>query len=549
MTHSIHPIASASTAGDSLALTCRLSGTRATLPSEAGEPVPFRKIDFAPAPEAFGGRRYPSLYLPDVTGPFGLDEAANGELPTPSLRRERAVGGDTQLSAAKRGVVTPEMAFAATRENLGLDAVKAALDDLDDSMLSEKLAPFFAGEAWTGEAVRRLVASGEAVIPANVHHREAEPTVIGERFQTKVNANIGTTGKTSDLTKELEKLREALYCGADTVMDLSVGADSGAIRRAMLRHSPVPLGTVPIYEALEKVKKPENLDWPAFRDTMLQQAEEGVDYMTIHAGVLREHVEKTKNRLTGIVSRGGGILAAWMYATGKENFLFEHFDEILDIARRYDVTLSLGDGLRPGSIYDDNDEAQFGEMRTLGELGRLAFERDVQVMIEGPGHVPYPGISANQEGVRKWCGNAPLYTLGPLPTDVGAGYDHISAAIGGTALAACGTAMLCYVTPKEHLGLPEAQDVREGMAAFRIAAHAADIAKGIRGAALRDFMMSAARYEFRWNDQFALTFDPQRAAAFHDKTLSGRGSRDAHFCSMCGPGFCPMKIARDWFKK
>ena len=310
----------------------------------------------------------------------------------------------------------------------------------------------------------------------------------------------------------------------------------------------MPLGTVPIYEALEKVKKPEALTWDAFYETLCQQAEEGVDYMTIHAGVLHSHVELTRKRLTGIVSRGGGILAAWMHATGKENFLYERFDEILDVARRYDVTLSLGDGLRPGSIYDGNDEAQFAEMRTLGELGCRAREKGVQVMIEGPGHVPYGGIARNQKGVREWCDNAPLYTLGPLPTDVGAGYDHITAAIGGTALASLGTAMLCYVTPKEHLGLPEAQDVREGMAAFRIAAHAADIAKGIRGAALRDFMMSAARFDFRWDDQFALTFDPERAAAFHDKTIGGNGGRQAHFCSMCGPGFCPMKLARDWFQ-
>ena len=507
----------------------RLAGERDYLISEAGEEIPFRRIDFSCAPPNFGGRDYPSIYLPDVTGPFGenwIDENAPVTDFHPKLRRERAVGSDTQLTAAKKGVVTPEMSFVAGRENSGLRATKAMLDKLEDEALSEKLAPFFDVKPWTGEDVRALVASGQAVIPANVRHREAEPTVIGEKFRTKVNANLGTTGKISNLDAELEKLREALLCGADTVMDLSVGEDSGRIRRAMLRHSPVPLGTVPIYEALEKVKKPEALTWDAFYETLCQQAEEGVDYMTIHAGVLHSHVELTRKRLTGIVSRGGGILAAWMHATGKENFLYERFDEILDVARRYDVTLSLGDGLRPGSIYDGNDEAQFAEMRTLGELG----------------------CRAREKGVREWCDNAPLYTLGPLPTDVGAGYDHITAAIGGTALASLGTAMLCYVTPKEHLGLPEAQDVREGMAAFRIAAHAADIAKGIRGAALRDFMMSAARFDFRWDDQFALTFDPERAAAFHDKTIGGNGGRQAHFCSMCGPGFCPMKLARDWFQ-
>lgn len=529
----------------------RLAGERDYLISEAGEEIPFRRIDFSCAPPNFGGRDYPSIYLPDVTGPFGenwIDENAPVTDFHPKLRRERAVGSDTQLTAAKKGVVTPEMSFVAGRENSGLRATKAMLAKLEDEALSEKLAPFFDVKPWTGEDVRALVASGQAVIPANVRHREAEPTVIGEKFRTKVNANLGTTGKISNLDAELEKLREALLCGADTVMDLSVGEDSGRIRRAMLRHSPVPLGTVPIYEALEKVKKPEALTWDAFYETLCQQAEEGVDYMTIHAGVLHSHVELTRKRLTGIVSRGGGILAAWMYATGRENFLYERFDDILDVARAYDVTLSLGDGLRPGSVYDGNDEAQFAEMKTLGELGRRAREKGVQVMIEGPGHVPYGGIARNQEGVREWCDNAPLYTLGPLPTDVGAGYDHITAAIGGTALASLGTAMLCYVTPKEHLGLPEAQDVREGMAAFRIAAHAADIAKGIRGAALRDFMMSAARFDFRWDDQFALTFDPERAAAFHDKTIGGNGGRQAHFCSMCGPGFCPMKLARDWFQ-
>lgn len=523
-----------------------LSGKRSYLLSEAGEPVPFREIHFSQAAETFGGRRHPPIYLPDVTGPFG-EEGANVEA-LPGLRRERKEE-ETQLASAKCGVVTPEMAFVATRENLGLEETKKALLASGDDELAERLEPFFAGQPWTGETVRARVASGEAVIPLNIRHREAEPTVIGDRFATKVNANIGTTGKTSDLTKEVEKLRTALFCGADTVMDLSVGPEVGCIRRTLLRHAPVPLGTVPIYEALDRVKKPEHLTWSVFRDVLVEEAEEGVDYMTIHAGVLRSHVEKTRSRLTGIVSRGGGILAAQMFATGRENFLYEHFDEILDIARRYDVTLSLGDGLRPGSIFDGNDEAQFAEMRTLGELGRLAYEKDVQVMIEGPGHVPYSGIAQNQDHVREWCGNAPFYTLGPLPTDVGAGYDHITAAIGGTALAACGTAMLCYVTPKEHLGLPDREDVREGMAAFRIAAHAADIAKGIRGAALRDYMMSAARFEFRWDDQFALTFDPARAAALHDQNLKGNGSRNAHFCSMCGPGFCPMKIARDWFAK
>lgn len=525
----------------------RLPGVRCTMTSAAGEPVPFRRVELDRQPEAFGGKPRPTIYLPDVTGPFGESQPAGSEA-LPRRRARPEPGSLTQLASARAGVATPEMAFVAERENLGRAAMKAAVEAMDDEKLSRLLEPALCAPLWTPETVREKVAKREAVIPLNFRHPEAEPMAIGEAFSTKVNANIGTSVSSKDWHEELGKLREALFGGADTVMDLSTGRSIVETREALLRHSPVPLGTVPIYEALERAGKPEKLTWDLFRDVMLEQAEQGVDYMTIHAGVLASHVALTKTRLTGIVSRGGGILAVWMRASRKENFLYEHFDEVLDIARRFDVTLSLGDGLRAGSIHDGNDAAQFAELRTLGELNRAAGEKDVQVMIEGPGHIPLPGIAKNQALEREWCANAPFYTLGPLVTDIGAGYDHITAAAGGAVIGSLGTAMLCYVTPKEHLGLPDAGDVREGLAAFRLAAHAADLARGVPGAEIRDLMMSLARFEFRWNDQFRLSVDPARAAAFHDATLDGAGAREAHFCSMCGPGFCPMKLAHDLFE-
>ncbi len=535
----------------------RLPGRRVYAESELGEAVPMRRIDLSPQPQAFGGRPRGFVCLPDASGPYGrlgeTQEALPGfealEALRPTRRPRPEVGSPTQLAAARAGVVTPEMHYVAARENLMRGAVKAAVEAAGDERFAGFMRPALEAPLWTGEDVRVLVAAREAVIPASFRHPEVEPMAIGEAFSTKVNANIGTSASSKDWRDELGKLVEALWGGADTVMDLSTGGNIRQTREMLLRHAPVPLGTVPIYEALERAGgSPEDLSWSVFRDVMEEQAEEGVDYMTIHAGVLASHVELTRGRLTGIVSRGGGIMAAWMRAKGAENFLYERFDEILEIARRFDVTLSLGDGLRAGSIHDGNDAAQFAELKTLGELNEAAGRRDVQVMIEGPGHIPMPGIARNQALEREWCANAPFYTLGPLVTDAGAGYDHVTAAIGGAQIAALGTAMLCFVTPKEHLGLPNARDVREGLAAFRIAAHAADLARGVPGAALRDLAMSLARFEFRWRDQFALSFDPARARAFHAESLGGRGADEAHFCSMCGPKFCPMKLARDWFR-
>lgn len=539
---------------NSATLSMRLPGERVMVPAETGELVPMRRIAMSSAPEAFGGEKRPAIYVVDRTGPYG-EAGAQGrpaeEVAKPRLRERPAPSTPealTQLESARQGIVTPEMAFAAARENAARDLVRKELDAIGSEKLERILAPVLAAPLWRGEDVRRLVAARQAVIPANFLHQEVEPMVIGKHFTTKVNANIGTSSSSKTPFEELEKLRAALYAGADTVMDLSTGTKIRETRETLLRRSPVPLGTVPIYEALERAGRPENLSWALFKDVMLEQAQQGVDYMTIHAGVLARHVALTKRRLTGIVSRGGGILAVWMHKHGKDNFLYEHFDEILEIAHQYDVTLSLGDGLRSGSIYDGNDEAQFGELRTLGELNHLAGEAGVQVMIEGPGHVPMTGIAENQRLEDEWCKEAPFYTLGPLPADIGAGYDHVTAAIGGALIASKGTAMLCYVTPKEHLGLPDADDVREGLGVFRIAAHAADVAKGIPGARLLDHMMSLARFEFRWNDQFSLSVDPERAARFHDETLGGSGGREAHFCSMCGPGFCPMKLAHDLFE-
>lgn len=526
----------------------RPAGERFFVRSEAGEDVPLRRIRLSDTPECFGGGRNPDFFMTDVTGGYGAADA--GET-VELVRRERPEpGSPTQLAAARAGVVTPEMAYAAARENANLEGFAASLSESGLERVRDRLMPLLERvEPWTGERVRARVAARQAVIPAAFTHPEVEPTVIGRHFATKVNANVGTSASSSDWREEGRKMQEALARGADTVMDLSTGRCIRETREMILRGSPVPVGTVPLYETLERAGgDPLALSWEIFRDVLEDQARAGVDYMTIHAGLLLPHVELTRSRLTGIVSRGGGMMARWMKAFGRENFLYEHFDEILDIAAHYDLTLSLGDGLRSGSLYDGNDAAQFAELRTLGELNRRAGARDVQVMIEGPGHIPMPGVELNQLNEREWCDDAPFYTLGPLVSDVGAGYDHITAAIGGAMIAGAGTAMLCYVTPKEHLGLPDANDVREGMAAFRIAAHAADIARGVPGAILRDHLMSMARFEFRWPDQFALAVDPARARAFHDETLPGAAAQKAHFCSMCGPKFCPMKLAHELFK-
>ncbi len=526
----------------------RPEGVRVYAETIHGEQVPFRKLQQEDTPVGLGGGSNPAIYLKDVTGAYGeQSDAKEIELPK---RNRPAPGSPTQLAAARSGVVTPEMSYVAVRESLQRDAFAEAVAAMTNAPLKEKLEVLLA--RWhtiTPETVRELVAKRKAVIPMNFCHPEAEPMIIGRVFSTKINANIGTSGNGHEWLKEAEKLQESLARGADTVMDLSTGENIVRTREMILRASPVPVGTVPIYETLERAGgKIEAIDWALFREVMLQQAEQGVDYMTIHAGVLAAHVALTAGRMTGIVSRGGGIMAAWMKARGRENFLYEHFDELLDIARHYDVTLSLGDGLRAGSIYDGNDVAQFAELKTLGELNRAAGAKDVQVMIEGPGHIPVPGIALNQEHEEAWCDGAPFYTLGPLVCDIGAGYDHITAAIGATMIGAAGTAMLCYVTPKEHLGLPNANDVREGMAAFRIAAHAADVAKGHVAAMVHDHLMSAARFEFRWRDQFALSVDPARARAYHAEGLPGAGGTNAHFCSMCGPKYCPMRVARGLFE-
>lgn len=516
-----------------------------------GRRVPLRRIELTDTPSAFGGGRNPVFFVPDTSGPFGADNRVAGCWSSPFAEAEEGVArgpGKTQLSLAQWGVVTPEMDFVAARENQGREAFLKSVEDCANPKVDRLVADLFKTPAWTGELVRREVAAGRAVIPANRSHRRLEPTIIGKAFRTKINANFGATpggGKSSSM----ELIGAAMLAGADTVMDLSVGPGIGKMRREVLRWASVPVGTVPIYEALERAGgDPEKLDMALFARVMREQAADGVDYMTIHAGVLRRLVEATKHRLTGIVSRGGGIMAAHMHRHGCENFLYENFDEILEIAREYDVTLSLGDGLRSGSTMDANDAAQWGELEVIAELGKRAQAKGVQVMIEGPGHIPMPGIAANQELNDRLTGGAPFYTLGPLVTDSGAGWDHVTAAIGGAMIGAAGASMLCFVTPKEHLGLPDVNDLKEGMAVFRIAAHAADIAKGRDMAILRDRLMSAARFEFRWRDQYALSFDPKYAERLRGETLSGRGADEAHFCSMCGPKFCPMKIARDWFK-
>jgi phosphomethylpyrimidine synthase len=474
-------------------------GSRRVLVGDMG--VPMRQVTLT------NGER---LQLYDTQGP-----TCEGPLPPSRKRWLEARPHDTQLGWARRGVVTEEMRFVALREGVA------------------------------AELVRAEVAAGRAIIPANRNHPESEPMVIGRAFLVKVNANIGNSAIGSSVAEEVEKLRWSVKWGADTVMDLSTGRDIHQTREAILRHSPVPIGTVPIYQALEKVKgRPEKLDIQVFLDTLAEQAEQGVDYFTIHAGVRLAHVPLTARRLTGIVSRGGSIMAKWCLSHHRESFLYEHFDEICRLMQRYDVSFSLGDGLRPGCIADANDAAQFAELRTLGELTRVAWDGGCQVMIEGPGHVPLNKIRENMDEQLKWCHEAPFYTLGPLTTDIAPGYDHITSAIGAALIGSFGTAMLCYVTPKEHLGLPDREDVKQGVIAYKIAAHAADLAKGHPGAQDRDDALSRARFEFRWQDQFDLALDPELARRYHDATLPADGAKTAHFCSMCGPKFCSMEITQ-----
>ena len=448
----------------------------------------------------------------------------------------------TQMHYARQGIITPEMEYIAIRENQKREGLSAML-------LQQHPGENFGAhmpKSITPEFVRSEVAAGRAVITANINHPELEPMIIGRNFLVKINANIGNSALGSSIQEEVEKMTWAIRWGGDTVMDLSTGKHIHETREWIIRNSPVPIGTVPIYQALEKVNgKAEDLTWEIFRDTLIEQAEQGVDYFTIHAGVLLRHIPMTANRMTGIVSRGGSILAKWCLAHHKENFLYTHFEEICEIMKAYDVTFSLGDGLRPGSVYDANDEAQLGELKTLGELTQIAWKHDVQVIIEGPGHVPMHMIKENMDLQLKLCHEAPFYTLGPLTMDIAPGYDHITSAIGAAMIGWFGTAMLCYVTPKEHLGLPNKADVKEGIIAYKIAAHAADLAKGHPGAQVRDNAMSKARFEFRWEDQFNLGLDPDRAREFHDETLPKESAKIAHFCSMCGPHFCSMKISQD----
>jgi phosphomethylpyrimidine synthase len=454
--------------------------------------------------------------------------------------RAKAGANVTQLHYARRGVVTPEMAYVALRENQRLEALMAKAERDGE--------PFGAAipSVITPEFVRREIAAGRAILPANVNHPESEPMIIGRNFLVKVNANIGNSAVRSSISEEVEKMVWATRWGADTVMDLSTGRDIHTTREWILRNSPVPIGTVPIYQALEKVGGvAEDLTWEIFRDTLIEQAEQGVDYFTIHAGVRLAHIPLTARRVTGIVSRGGSIMAKWCLAHHRESFLYERFEEICEIMAAYDVAFSLGDGLRPGSIADANDAAQFAELDTLGELTRIAWNHDVQVMIEGPGHVPMHKIKENMDRQLQACHEAPFYTLGPLTTDVAPGYDHITSAIGAAMIGWFGTAMLCYVTPKEHLGLPDREDVKTGVVTYRLAAHAADLAKGHPGARVRDDALSKARFEFRWRDQFHLSLDPETALKFHDQTLPAEGAKVAHFCSMCGPKFCSMKITQE----
>ncbi|WP_346913114.1 phosphomethylpyrimidine synthase ThiC [uncultured Roseibium sp.] len=471
---------------------------------------------------------------------------AQGERLTPEFpvrhqpRRAKSGRAVTQMAYARAGIVTPEMEFVAIRENLGRQAAKQA-QIRDGEAFGAEIPDFI-----TPEFVRDEVAKGRAIIPANINHPEVEPMAIGRNFLVKINANIGNSAVTSSMAEEVEKMVWAIRWGADTVMDLSTGRNIHNIRDWIIRNAPVPIGTVPLYQALEKVGGiAEELSWEVYRDTLIEQAEQGVDYFTIHAGLRLHMIPMTVDRVTGIVSRGGSIMAKWCLHHHKESFLYEHFDEICDIARAYDVSFSLGDGLRPGSIADANDQAQFAELETLGELTQIAWAKDCQVMIEGPGHVPMHKIKANMDKQLEVCGEAPFYTLGPLTTDIAPGYDHITSGIGAAMIGWFGTAMLCYVTPKEHLGLPDRDDVKTGVITYKIAAHAADLAKGHPTARLRDDALSRARFEFRWEDQFNLSLDPETARSMHDETLPKEAHKVAHFCSMCGPKFCSMRISHD----
>ena len=547
--------------------------------------VPFREISLSDTPSAFGAEKNPPVVVYDTSGPYtdpnvkidirnGLPALRAGwiaerndteELPGPTSvygqqrlhdpelekmrfnlhrkpRRAKSGMNVTQMHYARKGIITPEMEFIAIRENQRLENISELLQTQhpghDFGANIQKII--------TPEFVRDEVARGRAIIPANINHPESEPMIIGRNFLVKINANIGNSAVTSGIAEEVEKMVWGTRWGADTVMDLSTGKNIHETREWIIRNSPVPIGTVPIYQALEKVDgKAEELTWEIFRDTLIEQAEQGVDYFTIHAGVRLAYIPMTAKRMTGIVSRGGSIMAKWCLAHHKESFLYTHFEEICEIMKQYDVSFSFGDGLRPGSIYDANDEAQFAELRTLGELTQIAWKHDVQVMIEGPGHVPMHLIKENMDKQLKHCGEAPFYTLGPLTTDIAPGYDHITSGIGAAMIGWYGCAMLCYVTPKEHLGLPDKEDVREGIITYKIAAHAADLAKGHPGAQIRDNALSKARFEFRWEDQFNLGLDPEKAKEFHDETLPQEGAKQAHFCSMCGPHFCSMKITQD----
>ncbi len=501
--------------------------------------------------------------LGDLSSEYGRQQAANPALATmrfPGLartpRRAKAGMNVTQMHYARQGIITPEMEFIAIRENNNRTAYLESLKQ--SGPMGEKLAALMnrqhPGQNFgaslqneiTPEFVRSEVARGRAIIPNNINHPESEPMIIGRNFLVKINANIGNSALGSSIQEEVEKMTWAIRWGGDTVMDLSTGKHIHETREWIIRNSPVPIGTVPIYQALEKVDgRAEELTWEMFRDTLIEQAEQGVDYFTIHAGVLLRYVPMTANRMTGIVSRGGSIMAKWCLAHHKESFLYTHFEDICDIMKAYDVAFSLGDGLRPGSIYDANDEAQLSELKTLGELTQVAWKHDVQVMIEGPGHVPMHLIKENMDIQLEQCSEAPFYTLGPLTTDIAPGYDHITSGIGAAMIGWYGTAMLCYVTPKEHLGLPDKDDVKEGIITYKLAAHAADLAKGHPGAQIRDNALSKARFEFRWDDQFNLGLDPDKAKSFHDETLPKESAKVAHFCSMCGPHFCSMKITQD----
>jgi phosphomethylpyrimidine synthase len=559
--------------------------------------VPMREVSQADTPTMFGGEKNPPIYVYDCSGPY-TDPAAKIDVRSglPALREKwiverndtqlldgpssrygqerledprlaelrfnlkrkprKARANASQMHYARRGIITPEMEYIAVRENLQreqyIESLKAT-GKTGEKML-ELLMKQHPGQSFgasipqtiDAEFVRSEVARGRAIIPANINHPESEPMIIGRNFLVKINANIGNSAVSSGIAEEVEKMTWAIRWGADTVMDLSTGKHIHETREWILRNSPVPIGTVPIYQALEKVDgKAEELTWEIYRDTLIEQAEQGVDYFTIHAGVLLRYVPMTAKRMTGIVSRGGSIMAKWCLAHHQESFLYTHFEEICEIMKAYDVSFSLGDGLRPGSGYDANDEAQLSELRTLGELTQIAWKHDVQVMIEGPGHVPMQLIKENMDLQLRDCHEAPFYTLGPLTTDIAPGYDHITSAIGAAQIGWYGTAMLCYVTPKEHLGLPNKKDVKDGIIAYKIAAHAADLAKGHPGAQIRDNAISKARFEFRWEDQFNLGLDPDTAKDFHDETLPKDSMKVAHFCSMCGPHFCSMKITQD----